>query len=297
MTGTAAPAPTGLLVLAGTPIGQDGDAPPRLAAELASADVIATEDTRRLKRLLTVLDVAPTGRVVSYFEANETARTPDLLRELLAGARVVVVTDAGMPSVSDPGYRLVAAAVEAGVRVTAVPGPSAVLTALAVSGLPVDRFCFEGFLPRKGGGRSSRLADLATEPRTMVFFEAPHRLAASLTDMATAFGAERRAAVCRELTKTYEEIKRGGLAELAAWATQGEVRGEITVVVAGADPAAGKDLTPAELAELVFAREEAGGLRRKEAIAEVAAEVGLPKREVFDAVVAAKEKEEEAEEG
>jgi 16S rRNA (cytidine1402-2'-O)-methyltransferase len=287
------PAP-GLLVLAGTPIGQDGDASPRLAAELTAADVIATEDTRRLKRLLRVLELTPKARIVSYFEANESARTPDLLRELLGGARVVVVTDAGMPSVSDPGYRLVAAAVEAGVRVTAVPGPSAVLTALAVSGLPVDRFCFEGFLPRKGGGRSSRLAELSSEPRTMVFFEAPHRLAASLADMAAAFGAGRPAAVCRELTKTYEEIKRGGLAELAKWATEGEMRGEITVVVGGAEPGAGPELSGAELAELVFAKEEAGGLRRKEAIAEVAAEVGLPKREVFDAVVAAKEAAEES---
>jgi 16S rRNA (cytidine1402-2'-O)-methyltransferase len=287
VTGTE-PAP-GLLVLAGTPIGRDEDASPRLAAELAAADVIATEDTRRLKRLLRVLDLTPRGRLVSYFEANESARTPDLVKELIGGARVVVVTDAGMPSVSDPGYRLVAAAVQAGVRVTAVPGPSAVLTAVAVSGLPVDRFCFEGFLPRKGGGRSSRLAELSAEPRTMVFFEAPHRLAASLADMAAAFGAERPAAVCRELTKTYEEIKRGGLADLAKWADEGEVRGEITVVVGGAVPGAGRQLSGPELAELVFAREEAGGLRRKEAIAEVAAEVGLPKREVFDAVVAAKE--------
>jgi len=287
VTGTE-PAP-GLLVLAGTPIGRDEDAPPRLAEELASADVIATEDTRRLKRLLRVLDITPKGRLVSYFEANETARTPDLVRDLLAGARVVVVTDAGMPSVSDPGYRLVAAAVEAGVRVTAVPGPSAVLTALAVSGLPVDRFCFEGFLPRKGGGRTSRLAELSAEPRTMVFFEAPHRLAASLADMAAAFGPDRPAAVCRELTKTYEEIKRGALGELAKWADEGEIRGEITVVVGGATPGTGRELSAAELAELVFAKEESGGLRRKEAIAEVAAEVGLPKREVFDAVVAAKE--------
>ncbi|MBW8807003.1 MAG: 16S rRNA (cytidine(1402)-2'-O)-methyltransferase [Catenulisporales bacterium] len=281
--------PAGLLVLAGTPIGQDEDASPRLAAELSSADVIATEDTRRLKRLLRVLGITPAGRIVSYFEANESARTPDLVRELVGGARVVVVTDAGMPSVSDPGYRLVAAAVEAGVRVTAVPGPSAVLTALAVSGLPVDRFCFEGFLPRKGGGRSSRLAELAAEPRTMVFFEAPHRLAASLADMAAAFGADRPAAVCRELTKTYEEIKRGGLGELAAWADAGEMRGEITVVVGGAVAGTGRELTAAELAELVFTREEAGGLRRKEAIAEVAAEAGVAKRVVFDAVVAAKE--------
>ena len=279
----------GLLVLAGTPIGQDADAPPRLAEELTRADVIAAEDTRRLKRLLGVLGVTPNGRIVSYFEANEAARTPELTQALLAGARVVVITDAGMPSVSDPGYRLVAAAVEAGIRVTAVPGPSAVLTALAVSGLPVDRFCFEGFLPRKGGGRSTRLRELATEPRTMVFFEAPHRLAASLSDMATAFGDERAAAVCRELTKTYEEIKRGPLAELAKWAAETEIRGEITVVVAGADlTRAAEALTPADLARLVASREETG-LRRKEAIAVVAAEYGLPKRDVFDAVVAAKE--------
>jgi 16S rRNA (cytidine1402-2'-O)-methyltransferase len=276
----------GLLVLAGTPIGQDADASPRLAEELARADVIATEDTRRLRRLTKALGVEPDGRIVSYFEANETARTPDLVRALLAGSRVLVVTDAGMPSVSDPGYRLVAAAVEAGVRVTAVPGPSAVLTALALSGLPVDRFCFEGFLPRKGGGRSARLEDLAGEPRTMVFFEAPHRLAVSLADMAATFGSARPAAVCRELTKTYEEIKRGPLGDLAAWASEGEVRGEITVVVGGAVAVAG-EVTPAEMARLVAVREDAGQ-RRKEAIAEVAAGLGVPKREIFDAVVAAK---------
>ena len=171
--------------------------------------------------------------MVSYFEGNEAARTPALVEALLAGERVVLVTDAGMPSVSDPGYRLVAAAVEAGVRVTAVPGPSAVLTALAVSGLPVDRFCFEGFLPRKAGERSRRLASLADDERTMVFFEAPHRTAAALAAMAEAFGADRPAAVCRELTKTHEEVARGPLAELVAWAADG-VRGEVTIVVAGA---------------------------------------------------------------
>lgn len=279
-------AASGLLVLAGTPIGQDADASPRLAEELSRADVIATEDTRRLRRLTKALGVEPTGRIVSYFEGNEAARTPDLVEALLGGARVLVVTDAGMPSVSDPGYRLVAAAVEAGVRVTAAPGPSAVLTALALSGLPVDRFCFEGFLPRKSGGRSSRLAELADEKRTMVFFEAPHRLIDSLADMAAALGSDRAAAVCRELTKTYEEIKRGSLVELVKWAGAGEVRGEITIVVGGAVPRA-DDLSPAELARLVAVREEAGQFR-KEAIAEVAAEAGVPKREVFDAVVAAK---------
>ena len=273
-------------MLAGTPIGDYADAAPRLAAELAVADVVAAEDTRRFRRLAAGLGAEVPGRVVSYFEGNEAGRTPELLEALIGGARVLLVTDAGMPAVSDPGYRLVAAAVEAGVRVTVVPGPSAVLAALAVSGLPVDRFCFEGFLPRKAGERRARLASMAAEVRTQVYFEAPHRLAESLAAMAEAFGAERRAAVCRELTKTYEEVRRGGLAELAAWAADG-VRGEITVVVAGADPATGDDLSPAELAARVAAR-EAAGETRKEAIAAVATATGVPKRAVFDAVVAAK---------
>ncbi|WP_405361099.1 16S rRNA (cytidine(1402)-2'-O)-methyltransferase [Kitasatospora sp. NBC_00085] len=277
---------TGVLVLAGTPIGDVSDAPPRLLTELATADVIAAEDTRRLRRLTQALGVTPAGRVVSYFEGNEVGRTPELVEALVGGARVLLVTDAGMPSVSDPGYRLVAAAVAADVKVTAVPGPSAVLTALALSGLPVDRFTFEGFLPRKTGDRARQLATVAAEPRTMVFFEAPHRIAEALAAMAEAFGADRPAAVCRELTKTYEEVKRGPIGELAAWAAEG-VKGEITVVVAGAPPAAPQELTPAELARLVAVREEAGE-RRKEAIAAVAAELALPKRDVFDAVVAAK---------
>lgn len=280
---------TGTLVLAGTPIGDTADAPPRLAAELERADVIAAEDTRRLRRLTQALGVHTTGRVVSYFEGNESARTPELVEELAQGARVLLVTDAGMPSVSDPGYRLVAAAVERGLRITAVPGPSAVLTALALSGLPVDRFCFEGFLPRKAGERLGRLREVAEERRTLVYFEAPHRLAATLEAMAEVFGAERRAAVCRELTKTYEEVKRAGLGELAAWAAEG-VRGEITIVVEGAPEAGPADLDDAELVRRVRDREEAGE-RRKEAIAAVAAEAGLPKRQVFDAVVAAKNAE------
>ena len=275
----------GLLVLAATPIGNPEDAPPRLASELGAADVVAAEDTRRLRRLCRELGVEPAGRVVSYFEANEVTRTLELVERLLAGDRVLLCTDAGMPSVSDPGYRLVRAAVNAGVRVTAVPGPSAVLTALAVSGLPVDRFCFEGFLPRKPGERAARLRSLAGEPRTSVFFEAPHRLAASLAALAGAFGPDRPAAVCRELTKTYEEVRRGSLAELAAWAGDG-VRGEITVVVGGAPtPSAATD--PGELAHLVAVR-VASGEARKEAIAAVARGAGRPKREVFDAVVAAK---------
>lgn len=241
------------------------------------------------RSLTQALGVAPAGRVVSYFEGNESARTPELVEELAGGARVLLVTDAGMPSVSDPGYRLVAAAVERGVRVTAVPGPSAVLTALALSGLPVDRFCFEGFLPRKAGERLTRLREVAGERRTLVYFEAPHRLDDTLAAMAEVFGTDRRAAVCRELTKTYEEVRRGGLGELAAWAGEG-VRGEITVVVEGAPDKGPEEVGAEELVRRVRVREEAGE-RRKEAIAAVAAEVGVPKREVFDAVVAAKNAE------
>jgi len=277
----------GALVLAATPIGRVADASPRLAAELAGADVVAAEDTRRLKRLTAELSVSVAGRVVSYFEGNEQARTSILLDELLAGRRVLLVTDAGMPSVSDPGYRLVAAAVEHGVPVTAVPGPSAVLTALAVSGLPVDRFCFEGFLPRKPGERRRRLAALAAEERTMVFFEAPHRTEATLAAMRDAFGEDRAAAVCRELTKTHEEVRRGGLAALVAWAAGG-VRGEVTIVVSGAAATAAVDGDPDSLRAAV-AELEATGVSRKEAIPEVAKRAGLPKREVYDAVHRTKE--------
>ena len=265
----------GVLVLAATPIGRVGDAPPRL-------DVVAAEDTRRLRRLASELGITVSGRVVSYFEGNEAARTPTLVDALLAGERVVLATDAGMPSVSDPGYRLVAAAIEHDITVTAVPGPSAVLTALAVSGLPVDRFCFEGFLPRKAGQRARRLAALAAEERTLVFFEAPHRTAAALAAMAEAFGADRAGAVCRELTKTHEEVRRGGLADLAAWADDG-VRGEVTIVVAGAVPRAAVAADPDSLRAAV-ADLEAAGTPRKEAIAEVARLAGVPKREVYHLV-------------
>jgi 16S rRNA (cytidine1402-2'-O)-methyltransferase len=272
----------GVLVLAATPIGRVADAPPRLAEELSTADVVAAEDTRRLRRLTNDLGVTVTGRIVSYFEGNESARTPVLLEALLAGERVLLVTDAGMPSVSDPGYRLVVAAVEHDVVVTAVPGPSAVLTALAVSGLPVDRFCFEGFLPRKAGERSRRLADLLHEQRTMVFFEAPHRTEAALAAMAEAWGGDRAAAVCRELTKTHEEVRRGPLVDLVAWAAEG-VRGEVTIVVAGAEPFAEVGSDSASLLAAV-AELEADGVRRKEAIVEVARRAGVPKREVYNLV-------------
>jgi 16S rRNA (cytidine1402-2'-O)-methyltransferase len=272
----------GTLVLAATPIGRAADASPRLADELRSADLIAAEDTRRLRRLLRDLGVETGARVVSYFDGNEGRRVPALLEALRAGNRVVVVTDAGMPSVSDPGYRLVAAAVEAGIRVTAAPGPSAVLTALAVSGLPTDRFSFEGFLPRKPGERSRRLASLSKEQRTMVFFEAPHRTHATLVAMGEALGTERPAVVCRELTKTHEEVRRGTLDQLVEWACEG-VRGEVTIVVAGASAAPGISHEPTALLTAVADR-VAAGQPRKEAIAEVARSAGLPRREVYNLV-------------
>ena len=273
---------SGVLVLAATPIGRVSDASPRLVEELGAADLIAAEDTRRLRRLATELGVTIRGRVTSYFEGNEAARTPLLMEALRQGSRVVLVTDAGMPSVSDPGYRLVLAAVAEDIQVTAAPGPSAVLTALAVSGLPVDRFCFEGFLPRKAGERARRLAALTDEPRTMVFFEAPRRTEASLTAMAQALGAERRGAVCRELTKTHEEVRRGSLSELAAWASAG-LRGEVTIVVSGSTGASRSATDPASLRSQVSSREALGD-SRKDAILAVARGAGLPKRRVYDAV-------------
>jgi 16S rRNA (cytidine1402-2'-O)-methyltransferase len=274
---------TGLLILCGTPIGNPGDASPRLAEVLSTADIVAAEDTRRLHRLAAALDVKIAGRVVSYYDGNEVARAEQLVTDLADGLTVAVVTDAGMPAVSDPGYRLVAAAAAAGIRVTALPGPSAVTTAIAVSGLPSDRWVFEGFLPRKPGERDRRLAELAGETRTVVLLEAPHRIAASLAAMAAAFGSGRPAAVCRELSKTYEQVLRGGLGELASQAAQEQLRGEITVVIAGAVVAA-PALSGPELAAAV-ADAEASGLTRKEAIAEVVKQTGVARRVVYDAVV------------
>ncbi|HLV55020.1 MAG TPA: 16S rRNA (cytidine(1402)-2'-O)-methyltransferase [Actinotalea caeni] len=275
---------SGAVVLAGTPIGDAEDAPPRLLRLLAEADVVAAEDTRRLRALVARLGVTPSGRVVSYHEHNEAARASELVEAALAGQTVLVVSDAGMPGVSDPGYRVVRAAVDAGVRVTAVPGPSAVLVALALSGLPTDRFCFEGFLPRKPAERRRALAALVTEPRTAVLFESTHRIADTLADMAQVLGPDRAAAVCRELTKTYEEVRRGTLAELAAWAADG-VRGEITVVVAGAPPVpASTDDLLAEVLDRV-----ADGERLKEATAAVAERTGASRRELYEAALAARD--------
>jgi 16S rRNA (cytidine1402-2'-O)-methyltransferase len=270
----------GRLVLAGTPLGRVSDASEGLRSALTGADVIAAEDTRRLLRLVADLGVTISAPVVSYYESVEQARIPALLERMQTGQTVVLVTDAGMPSVSDPGYRLVAAAAAAGLLVTSVPGPSAVITALALSGLPSDRFCFEGFLPRKSGERSRALAELAGERRTMVFFESVHRLTEALTAMATAFGADRPAVLCRELTKTYEEVRRGSLADLVEMATAG-VRGEVTLVVAGATEtveAVTDEALAAAVAELV-----AAGSTRRDAVDVVAARHGIARRIVYAA--------------
>jgi 16S rRNA (cytidine1402-2'-O)-methyltransferase len=274
----------GTLIVAAAPIGCAGDASARLAAALAGASVIAAEDTRRIRRLAADLDVRLTAQVVSCYEAVEQRRAESLLADLKAGSDVLLVTDAGMPGISDPGYRLVKAATAAGIRVTALPGPSAVTAALAVAGLPSDRFCFEGFPPRRTGDRARRFAELATEPRTLVFFESPRRLGVTLGELAEAFGPGRPAVVCRELTKTHEEIRRGTLSELADWAAGG-VRGEVTFVIAGnaGEHRRGEDVGRAAAD---VAGRQAGGLTTKEAIAAVAADLGLPKRTVYDAVIA-----------
>ncbi|MGH3200624.1 MAG: 16S rRNA (cytidine(1402)-2'-O)-methyltransferase [Streptosporangiaceae bacterium] len=222
-----------MLTLAAVPIGRAEDASPRLAAELGRATVIAAEDTRRVRWLASSLEVTLQARIVSYYDAVETRRAAELIHTLQAGQDVLLVTDAGMPGISDPGYRLVAAAAAAGIRVTALPGPSAVTTALAVSGLPTDRFCFEGFPPRRAGERQRRFAELAADRRTQVYFESGRRLAQTLAELVASHGEDRQAVVCRELTKTHEQIVRGPLAELATWAGSGVVRGEITLVVAG----------------------------------------------------------------
>jgi 16S rRNA (cytidine1402-2'-O)-methyltransferase len=274
------------LILLGAPLGNPDDASPRLRETLRTADVIAAEDTRRLGRLAQHLGVEITGRLVSYFEGNEERRTPELADLLAEGRTVAVVTDGGMPSVSDPGFRLVRAAIARGVPITTAPGPSAVVTALAISGLPCDRFCFEGFPPRRPGERRTFFASLAAEPRTLVFFESPHRVADTLQDLALAFGEDRPAALCRELTKTYEEIRRGTLASLAADAES--ARGEITLVVAGAPPSAAERPADAVLAAEVAAL-VAAGADRKEATLEVAKRHALAKREVYAAVIAHKE--------
>lgn len=272
-----------MIILAATPIGNLGDASRRLVEALEAASVIAAEDTRTTQKLLTALGVANRPRLVALHDHNEKQRAVELV-ELAREEDVLLLSDAGMPTVSDPGYGVVAAAAAAGVLVTVIPGPSAVVTALAVSGLPTDRFTFEGFVPRKPGERRSAFAALAREPRTMVFFESPARVAASLSDMARAFGADRRAAVCRELTKLHEEVARGTVAELAAWAEPG-VRGEVVVVVAGAQ----SEEVPFPDAVAQVQALVASGTRLKDAAAEVAGHTGHSSRELYQAVLAARD--------
>lgn len=271
----------GRLLLAATPLGLPADASARLVSGLSSADVVAAEDTRRVRTLAQALGVRIAGKVVSLFDQNEATRVPSLVDEIKGGATVLVVSDAGMPVINDPGYRLVSACVEAGLAVSCLPGPSAVTTALAISGLPADRFCFEGFPPRKHSARKTWLTGLAAEERTAVFFESPRRLGACLQDAVEVLGPERRAVVCRELTKTHEEVVRGTLGELAEWAADG-VLGEITVVLAGAQPRADLESLVAEVNALVE-----DGARVKDACAQVvAANPGSPsRRELYDAVL------------
>ena len=272
---------SGIIYLAATPIGNAKDASARLVELLQTADVVAAEDSRRAVRLFRELDIHAPGDLISFYDAVEETKAVELVARAEAGETVVVISDAGMPTISDPGFRIVAQAIAQGVRVSVVPGPSAVLTALAISGLPVDRFTFEGFLPRKSGERTSLFESLLDEQRTMVFFEAPHRLAETLNDIATVFGPDRELAVCRELTKTYEEVIRGSVAQLQEWA-QGEILGEIVIVLRGSEPISIDDenFWIAQVASRV-----AVGYSQKDAIGEVAKELRIPKREVYDAVV------------
>ena len=274
-----------VLIVAAVPLGNPADASTRLKDAISSADLIAAEDSRRFHRLASDLHTTFTGRVVSFFEGNESEREAELLRELENGKKVLLVSDAGMPTISDPGFRLIREAIARKVDVQVLPGPSAVTMSIALSGLPTDRFTFEGFLPRTAGARTSALEALRFEERTMVFFEAPHRLEETLVEMVNIFGNDRRGAICREMTKTYEETIRGSLEELVHWARSHEVLGEITLVISGV-PAGSIEKTSDEIIARV--RDfEAAGMDRKEAIAEVARELDLPKRLVYATVVEA----------
>ena len=272
----------GKLILCGTPIGNLDDVTPRLAQTLERAEIVACEDTRRTRKLLTHLGIRA-RELVTYNEANERRRSPDLVERMKGGATVALVSDAGMPGLSDPGYRLVSASVDAGIAIEVVPGPSAAISALAISGLAPGRFVFEGFLPRKSGERKRHLEDLVEEKRTLVFYESPHRIAEALADLAEVLG-DRPAALARELTKLHEEVVRGSLPELAEFARNEPPRGEITLVVAGAVGDNKSEVSPAELARRTKVLMEQG-VERKEAMQEVARGAGVPRRAVFDALI------------
>ena len=278
-----------MLILAAAPLGNVLDASAHLREAIVAAKYVAAEDSRRFTRLCRDLGITYTAKVISFFEGNEIERIDELMEILQSGNDLLVITDAGMPGISDPGYRLIRAAIERKIDVKVLPGPSAVTTALLLSGAPSDRFCFEGFPPRTSGARLSWFEKLAQEERTIIFFEAPHRLPECISDAVKALGTERKGAICREMTKTYEEIIRGTLDELEEWATSNEVLGEITVVIEGFDPSS-QSYSEADLIALVLAKESAG-ISRKDAIADVAHEIGVAKREVFDAMVSSKRNE------
>lgn len=272
-----------MLILAAIPLGNPADASANLREAIVGAKFIAAEDSRKFSRLCSDLGITYSAKIISFFEGNESERLDELVAILESGSDLLVVTDAGMPGISDPGYRLARAAVEKNIKIKVLPGPSAVTTALLLSGLPSDRFCFEGFAPRTSGARTTWFENLANETRTIIFFEAPHRLLESLADAVSVFGPNRLGAICREMTKTYEEVIRGDLETLHNWAAATEILGEITLVIAGFDPDS-RQFTEADLIAEVL-KQEAAGISRKEAITEVARITGRAKREVFDAMV------------
>jgi 16S rRNA (cytidine1402-2'-O)-methyltransferase len=275
-----------MLILAGLPIGDAADASENLKSMIEKVEFIAAEDSRKFSRLCQELGIRYTGKIISFFEGNETERIDELTKLLVSNKDVLVATDAGMPGISDPGYRLVRAAIENNIKIKVLPGPSAVTTALLLSGLPTDRFCFEGFAPRTSAARVNWFSELVEQPRTIIYFEAPHRITESLQDAISTFGADRQAVICREMSKQYEEVVRGSLNELLQWSEAKEILGEITVVVSGFNPQE-REINQDAIIENVL-RYESSGMSRKEAMAEVAKSYGIAKRTVFDVMVAYK---------
>ena len=271
----------GQLILAATPLGNILDASPRLKETLEQADLIAAEDTRRAKRLFADLNLEIKAPVISLFEENEIEKIPDIIEKLKSGLKVVVISDAGTPAISDPGYRLVTKAIEENISITVIPGPSAVLSALVLSGLPTDRFSFEGFIARKGKERTEILNNLNTQSRTMVIFESPRRTLQTLQDIQEIVGNDRKAAVVREISKTYEEVIRGSLKELVAWANSKEVLGEITLVIAGVENTGKKEVDEQAIGEVK--QLIAAGSSFKDAVQEVSTQRGLSRRELYEA--------------
>ena len=277
----------GLLILAGAPLGNSRDLSLRVRDLLGEVDLIAAEDTRRLLRLCSDLEISLSAPVVSFFAGNEAQRTPELISALIQGKTVLVITDAGMPGISDPGYLIVRAALDANIDIEVVPGPSAASTALLISGLPMERYIFDGFPPRTQQARQNYFETIKAEGRTVVLFEAPHRIRETLADAIEILGGQRLGAVCREMTKTHEEIVRGSLTELETWSNSKEMLGEITLVIAALSAGEISELTPLEIAAKVKELEGVGATRQ-EAVAQIATEFGLRKRAIFDALVASK---------